>query len=96
MKQIKSLNILGMKVKVVYVDLSAENICGKYNYKERKIYIDKKLDKETMQVTLFHEFLHATFYRAGLPNAKISDDAEEIMVDQFSKALVENFHFRPK
>jgi Zn-dependent peptidase ImmA (M78 family) len=90
------LDILGLKVKVKYKDLNAENLCGKYVYDEKTIYINSTLPKEMQRVTLIHEFLHAAFDRAGLSQAKISHDAQEIICDQFAKALTENFKVTKK
>lgn len=89
-------NILGMKVKVKYADLNKENLCGKYVYDEKTIYINSTLNKELQKVTLLHEFLHAVFDRAGLTQAKITSDAQEIICDQFAKALTENFKVTKK
>lgn len=86
-----TLDILGMKVKVKYSDLNKENLCGKYVYDEKTIYVNSTLNRETQHVTLIHEFLHAVFDRAGLTQAKITSDAQEIICDQFAKALTENF-----
>ena len=87
----KSLNVLGQKVKVIYADLSSEAICGKYSYDQKTMYIEKTLSKEQKNITLFHELFHAVIDRAGLLNTAISSDAQEIICDQFAKVLVENF-----
>lgn len=90
-KNIKFLEVLGKKIKVVQRDMTEENVCGHYVYSDGLIEINNKIPKETQEVTLVHELIHAVFYRAGIHNAKVSHDIEEIICDQISKVITENF-----
>lgn len=93
---IRTLKILGDKISVKYKDLNAENICGKYSYDKKTIEINNKLDKSIQDITLIHELIHATIHRAGVNNAQLSADLEEIICDQVAKVITENFILKRK
>lgn len=61
-----------------------------------KITINKKLtkNKAMFKETLLHEMGHALFYRGGLKQTYgITEDLEEIIVEQFAKMFNEAFTF---
>lgn len=60
------------------------------------ILIDAELVGDEFMLTLLHEVGHAIFARTGLSQAGISKEVEEILVENFSVALVENFKLRLK
>lgn len=91
MKHCKHLKILGKKIKVVFRDMTEENVCGHYLYAKGLIEINNTLPILTQQVTLLHEIVHAVFDRAGIHNANVSHDIEEVIADQVSKVILENF-----
>ena len=90
-KPSQHLKVLGKKVKVKFRDMTEENVCGHYVYAENLIEINNKMNLETQQITLIHELIHATFFRAGILNAKVSHDIEEVICDQVAKVITENF-----
>ena len=90
-RNIKSIDVLGKKIKVSFRDMNQDNICGHYLYNENLIEINNQMNKETQEVTLIHEIIHAVFFRAGILNAKVSHDIEEVIADQISKVINENF-----
>lgn len=90
-KKIKSFDVLGKKIKVVFRDMTEENVCGHYVYNENLIEINTKTTRETQEITLLHELVHAVFFRSGVLNAKISSDLEEVISDQLAKVIIENF-----
>lgn len=93
MKNLKSLEVFGNKVKVEIVELP-NNIGGLYHC-EGKIQINSLVaDKDKMQV-LIHEFFHAVFHRVSIDQT-VGYEVEQIIVDTFSKALCENFDIRIK
>ena len=91
MKHSKYLKILGKKIKIVFRDMTEENVCGHYLYNKNMIEINNTLDVATQQITLLHELIHAVFHRAGIHNANVSHDIEEVIADQVSKVILENF-----
>lgn len=91
LKIIKNLDVLGKKIKVVFRDMTEENVCGHYIYSSNLIEINNMLTKETQEITLIHELIHAVFFRAGVLNTKVSEDIEEIICDQVAKVITENF-----
>ena len=90
-KKLKTIDVLGKKVKIVFRDMTVENVCGHYVYDKSLIEINNTLSKETQEVTLLHELIHAVFFRSGILNTKVSPDAEEIICDQVAKVIQENF-----
>lgn len=91
MKRSKYLKVLGKRIKVVFRDMTEENVCGHYLYAKGLIEINNTLDLETQQITLLHELIHAVFDRSGVHSANVSHDIEEIIADQISKVILENF-----
>ncbi len=85
------IDVLGKKIKVVFRDMTQDNVCGHYVYDKNLIEINNKLNKETQEVTLLHEIIHAVFFRSGILNTKVSADAEEVICDQVAKVIQENF-----
>lgn len=89
------LKVLGKNVKVVFTDLEAENLYGRFWIEANVIEIDKKLKKEQKTATILHELIHAVIQRSGLNNV-IAPDTEEIVCDQIAKVIAENFHLKKK
>ena len=93
---IKKINILGESVKVKYRDMTEDKVCGWYIYDKKLIEINNKIPKDIQNVTLVHEIIHAVFDRAGILNAKVSHDIQEVICDQVAKVLTENFNLKEK
>lgn len=91
LKKIKSFDVLGKKVKVVFRDMTNEGVCGHFVYGDDLIEINNTLNSETQEITIMHELIHSVFARAGIHNARVSGDIEEIIADQVSKVILENF-----
>lgn len=67
MKIPKTVNILGLKVKVVYKkELQQENKCGQACVYENRIELNPYLERELLEKTFIHECLHFVTHRAGL------------------------------
>lgn len=95
MKSIKHVNVLGVKVKISHVKMD-EGYLGLYFPDEDVIQINKECPKEKLPETIIHELFHATFKRSALDQCQISHDAQEIIVEQFSKVICENFRLVKK
>lgn len=93
--KITSLNVLGLKVPVKYKELD-NNYRGLYTFEDKAITIDTNQSPQQMLETIIHELGHAIFDRAGIRQAHISQDAQEIIVENFSTVLLENFNLRLK
>lgn len=89
----KSVIIFGQKIKIIKKKgiIQNDSIYGLYEPETSTIYIDDSLKRKQFIETLIHECGHALFHRAGLSQSKITRDLEEIIVDQFSIMLSENF-----
>lgn len=90
----KSITILGLKIKIIETDLTGTDYDGLYNGKTKTILIEKTLKGKYKQQILLHEIMHALFDRAGIHQLKISSDAEEILCEQISLFLVEQFNLK--
>lgn len=90
-KKMKSFDVLGKKIKVIFRDMTEEAICGHYLYMDNIIEVNTAMNRETQEVTLIHELVHAVMYRSGVTNTKISSDTEEVICDQVAKVITENF-----
>lgn len=95
MKKNYTLNILGRKIKVVFKKLD-ERYCGLYYDKEGLIEINTDMDESKTNISILHEVLHSIFFRSGLDQTNIGHDLQEIICDQFAKAICENFTLKRK
>ena len=93
--KIKSLNVLGWVVKVVYKEID-NNYCGLFYANESLIEINNTLSPEKAKETILHELFHAAWIRAGIDQTGISHDTQEIICEQFAKVLCENFKISKK
>lgn len=78
------------KTPVIEEGVRAYGLCDPF---DKTIYIDSTLDDEYTSLTLLHELFHAYFRRMGMINSGVSHEVEEIIAEQFSQLLTENFKF---
>jgi len=85
-------NVFGMKVPVFKQVGLTENTdwMGYFDPIKKSIVIDAALKGEEYQVTIIHEFLEAVWFRNSF-NLAINNETKEVIIDQISKALIENF-----
>lgn len=88
-------NIFGQKVNGSFKDISETQYAGFYDRTKKEVVIHTKLDKQTENITLVHECVHALFDRLGYVNA-INLQTEELICDQIAKCLCENFDIKRK
>lgn len=77
------------KVITLHVEDIDEGFAGLFIPDENKIKINSKYDKKFD--TMLHEFLHAVWFRCGINQAQIPHEVQEIIVENFSVAISENF-----
>lgn len=90
-----TLTILGQKVPVKVTKELPENLAGLYNTKDKEILISEGQSKSDAVMTLVHEAFHALSHRAGL-NQVISSEMDEIIAEQVSIMIHENFNLTLK
>ena len=56
------------------------------------ISIESTMSSQQKTQTLLHEIFHATVKRLGMTQADLSDDLEEIIVDNFATVITEIFN----
>lgn len=90
----KSIQIYGWDIPIKKMKgLIANNgVYGYYDPVARIIAVDSGLKKSEYMSTLLHEIIHALFHRAGLHQSRISTSLEEIICEQVSTVLTENFN----
>lgn len=91
MKKNSQIDIFGQTVKIVYQDLSKEELHGKFEPLTNTIYLEKSLTGKELTQVFIHECLHALFSRMGYQQGGIYGSLEEIMVDQIATWLSDNF-----
>lgn len=92
MKKPTVVNIFGCTYQIKYDDLSKTDACGYTDNRHRLIVIDSSLKDDDLKHTLLHEYFHAVLYRTSVVQS-LSHDLEEIIVDQISTFLVDNYNF---
>lgn len=93
-----SVKIYGLDVPVLRrKNLTQETgFLGYFDPEKNEIVIDANLKGMDFLSTLVHEIIHAVFTRGGLRQAKISPSLEEIICEQISVVLTENFSLHKK
>lgn len=92
--------VFGKKIKFEIVDglAKAHGVYAWFIPDKWKIQIDKKAHEgnhDEFVATIIHEFCHTVFLRCGLKQA-VGHDLEEVIIENISRALVENFSIKPK
>jgi len=88
---IKSINVLGTRYKVKYVEkLENENWLGLCNRETKTIYIKTGQTKENEMITFIHELLHSLIGESSIDQS-LSNELEEIIVDLMAKFWVSLF-----
>lgn len=87
-------DIFGMRVKYIFKKLHVD-LDGEYCHEQGKIYISSNLQGEALILALIHEEGHAIADRLGLSDI-MTEDVEELFIDNFTRWLVENYLIYPK
>jgi len=89
----KHLTIFGKHVPVVRTKnlLQDENAFALFHRDKFFIEIDSSLTGNIYYTTLLHELIHSVVQRAGVYQSGLSHEIEEILAEQISVAIVENF-----
>lgn len=94
----KNIYILGQKIKVSLVDGLKDKdgtpIDGAYRSEKNIIEIESKLKGKEFNHAFIHEYCHAIIDIIGAHNCEISDDLEEIIVDNIGRSISDNFILR--
>jgi Zn-dependent peptidase ImmA (M78 family) len=92
----KSFNVFGKHVPIVRTRNLANDTgaLGLFHRDKFFIEIDHKLHGKNQNLTLCHELIHAVIQRAGAYQAGLSEDLEEILCEQISVAICENFDLK--
>lgn len=84
--------VFGKEIKHFEIEPEVDgDFSGAYYPIKEEIHVDKNLSEEEKTHTEVHELFHATVYRAGLVNTSISPDLWEVIVDQFSTVVNDNY-----
>jgi hypothetical protein len=85
----KRVKVLGETYKIMFIkDLVDKDgkICdGLTTFDPKIIHIMKDLNDEDTMETLFHEINHAILFESGVVQGNLSDDLEEVIVQQIAK-----------
>jgi hypothetical protein len=88
------LKVFGLDVKLVFRPImDTMNLHGYFDPVKLEIVIDSKQSKKDQMSTLIHEICHTLAYRLGWKQS-ISQQMEEMLCEQISTVLMENFDLR--
>ncbi len=92
MKHIRSMDIMGLKVRVVRGDPGKGNI-GEYCPDTHTITISKDLDPDSEEYlhTILHEATHALLIRIGIHHSALPSLGHEIICDAVANMVLENW-----
>ena len=92
------MNVFGQEVKIETrkgpLFVGDVHVNGFYDTEKKLIVVDKSLNYETRMTTLYHEVMHALFYRIGIEKTNLPHDVHEILVEAIAKFLFENFKLK--
>lgn len=95
MEQKRALNIFGKKFPVIRADiLTTQGNLGFFDL--NNIILDVSLEGEELVGTEIHELIHAVAERTGLTVTSIHADVWEVICENISRALIENYDIKPK
>lgn len=95
LNKIKSVTVFGKECKIKSTEIDS-NFLGLFYPREFKIDMSKNCPPDLYEYVLIHELIHAVFERSSLNQCNISHDVQEIVCDQVSKFLNENFKILKK
>jgi len=84
LKPLKKINIKGTNWRIIRE--VEEGILGETVGEDKLIKIHHDLKGDRLQITFWHEFIHAVFSELYI-TAKLSDDLEEIIADNLATAI---------
>jgi len=87
--KLKKFNIFGWSVPVLCMVID-ENLHGFFDSAKKEIVMHKNADEKFH--TMMHEFGHAVWFRTGMNQTGIPISMQEIIVENFASAFVENFN----
>jgi hypothetical protein len=95
---VKSVKIYGWDVPIIKEPnlMDQHGFLGFYDPQNKQIRIDPRLKGAAFTSTLLHEMVHALFDRGGLAQTRIPSSLEEIICEQLSTIILENFELTPK
>lgn len=88
------LNIFGKSVPILKLDLDGN--LGLFDPHAFTISLDKSLEGTELLATELHEVIHAVGERTGLTRTSIHVDLWEVICENISRAIVENYEVIPK
>lgn len=86
--------IFGKDFPLTFKNLKPLDLEGRFTGEE--IEIDSSLEGDDSLQTEIHEFFHAVNERLGFIQTSISEDLWEIIIDNYARALIENYEVKPK
>lgn len=92
----KHLTIFGKHVPVLRTKnlLRDQEAFGMFHRDKFYIEIDASLTGKEYDMTLIHELIHTVVQRAGVHQSGLPHEIEEILAEQISVAIVENFKLK--
>ena len=92
----KHLTIFGKHVPIVRTKdlLKTHEAFAMFHRDKFYIEIDASLTGNTYYQTICHEIIHAVVQRCGIYQAGLSHELEEVLAEQISVAIVENFKLK--
>lgn len=85
-----TFKVFGKNVPVKFKPIAQETgLEGYFSPSEYLIVVDADSDNKLQ--TAMHELFHAVWFRLGLLQIKVSEDTQEIIVENLATAVLENF-----
>jgi len=92
----KHLTIFGKHVPIVRTKdlLKTHEAFAMFHRDKFFIEIDSSLKGNIYYISLIHELIHSVVQRSGVYQAGLSHELEEVLAEQISVAIVENFKLK--
>lgn len=92
-----TFKIFGLRVPVFRQKDLTEHTgwCAYFDPDKIRIVVDAEIKDDEYAISLIHEFIEAVWFRNSFDLA-VNNETKEIIIDQISKCLVENFRFKQR
>ena len=100
MKVPSEIPIFGRNYSLEFVDQATDdkeqNTDATIEFYNSTIEITESIDQKKLLSTILHECFHGVIHRVGINQANLSNDLEEIIVENFSTFITETFDLKFK
>lgn len=90
------LKIFGLLVPVKRQSLKEDGTAAHYDLVKQEIVVDREAVGDEFIQCILHELIHCVMFRTGFAQTQMHADIHEMLSENISVAIVENFNLKLK